>query len=948
MHNHSNRHHDSSTTDRNLSEETTTHEEEENTSDHVNINLSSTNLSNINPRYKMSRRNSNEEEVYPSESGRKKSGHSSSTYDYAPVQFSERDSWSTRSLSNSKLVKIILRRKFWLIIGLFLLVAITFVALGLWVIMQIFRKDDSILVERIIRERINSKKILSNSEKIEMAKRKQSMVKEYAKGLNNYLLQTWSKQFQPSNSDNILDLIVFRTASGDDPINQKKLSEFISENVKTSEKIRVHIVNHEDRDVNLETVKNLMESHSNAWLIVCSEESKFSSLPSMVYPYHHLISNELFDWIDGMEFDVFENSDIQTIPSTWKERFEKSTQFWTDILVERIGKKLYQREDPPLHMADMEEIIQRNHFDALFEIEDMNEMEVLNKFKRFDILKELSECNVLSWVLPESIDESEKTKLEETFTFFLYRFRHFLKRRFNLFVTNDKTIYNRAALFMPQVLLMEEKRSTSIAANLHCLTRIQGADAFTISPLIKQKALPVMVFSREIKNEIEYVQYFEGKNPKPIKLNVAIQIEDFHAHLKGMDAIVMELAQYLRDHNARVTIINCGKLEIKSSSENIPVKRVQTKAEYKQLLQSEKFTVVNAHYSTFGLEIAKELNIPIVQTLHNQYMWLLEDKHKKLLEKFYKADHYTSMYTSVSSDVAIFSDMNLGLDINKMVVISNGISDSQLEDCPFKPLKYNERDLVWEKNILPYTVNPQILPYNSTNGYVVVSQMDDEISPAMGHHVSIIALSYAKKKIKYGAQPLLIISGQFINSKYEQYVKKLIIDNDVSDNVLFLNRNFKDECSLVKFSDVLIHPALLEGWSKQVAQGVIYDKEVVAAFNAGASEIMSNRYIENTMPTAFAKLINPPSVYHKIERKNFDLHEFLIQSHYEYEHSVSEALYAMSVGRTPKQAHSIPKDYYQELMTSFVYGGYKRLFELIQLTGSNAQYISHLFGQTYQ
>ena len=69
------------------------------------------------------------------------------------------------------------------------------------------------------------------------------------------------------------------------------------------------------------------------------------------------------------------------------------------------------------------------------------------------------------------------------------------------------------------------------------------------------------------------------------------------------------------------------------------------------------------------------LGVPFVQVVHNTYVWL----GPREVDSYRSADRFTSAYVCVSGLVARYCDRNLGLSVEKMVLIPNGIDLQALE-----------------------------------------------------------------------------------------------------------------------------------------------------------------------------------------------------------------------------------------------------------------------------
>ncbi|MCC7398169.1 MAG: glycosyltransferase [Planctomycetes bacterium] len=95
-------------------------------------------------------------------------------------------------------------------------------------------------------------------------------------------------------------------------------------------------------------------------------------------------------------------------------------------------------------------------------------------------------------------------------------------------------------------------------------------------------------------------------------------------------------------------------------------------ASYTQLLRAGGWQAVHAHASPFGAEQAQALGVPFVQVVHNSYVWFDRDE----VERHRRADAGTAAYACVSAEALGYADLRLSLDVQKMLVIENGIADA--------------------------------------------------------------------------------------------------------------------------------------------------------------------------------------------------------------------------------------------------------------------------------
>ena len=105
---------------------------------------------------------------------------------------------------------------------------------------------------------------------------------------------------------------------------------------------------------------------------------------------------------------------------------------------------------------------------------------------------------------------------------------------------------------------------------------------------------------------------------------------------------------------------------------------------YKRILVSTNPKLLISHYSFRGLKICSSLNIPIIQIIHNTYMWF----NSQELNEFKAAEKNTSAYIAYSNFARNYTVKRLGVPNEKCFVIPNGIDINLLKDIDFS----NDRD----------------------------------------------------------------------------------------------------------------------------------------------------------------------------------------------------------------------------------------------------------------
>lgn len=157
--------------------------------------------------------------------------------------------------------------------------------------------------------------------------------------------------------------------------------------------------------------------------------------------------------------------------------------------------------------------------------------------------------------------------------------------------------------------------------------------------------------------------------------DVLVQVGNFEAG--GLENVVLELNEFLRNCGMRLTLLVLGTQGPAAKRARELGQRLigidYSAAAYREVLQKLQPGVVISHYSLEGSEICEEQNIPLVQVIHNIYMWLAGDE----LNKFKEAAARTHRFVAVSEAVKNYSVQRLGVDADSCDVINNGVDVSR-------------------------------------------------------------------------------------------------------------------------------------------------------------------------------------------------------------------------------------------------------------------------------
>ncbi|KAF0975394.1 hypothetical protein FDP41_005388 [Naegleria fowleri] len=872
-----------------------------------------------------------------------------------------------------------------LLLGILTLVAIVFLCLGFLVALSVSGHLSFGKVNYTVWQ--SSNYLIHNGSSSHHRSHRTKSVKDWpheARALKEWLLQNWklileTPQYGKLNESQ-LDLIVFRMdySSFLKPVQLN--SETIAKSLEQLQmnlpelSFRIHVVDSAISDHLSQTLSHLLESYGNSWLMAITHEDIPLFIPSIFYPLNSLISHQVLTLIMYNRYQVEPMSQTR-IPKSFKERFEMSTNFWFEL----IENEIYELEKVSTHLVRLEQYSQQVK-NMLSHDSNAQSYRQIMELLSHKMLNAEGKCTAMALALPKKVKEQDPSL---DYSKFLQRHKGIFAPLIPLFITNDQTMYFRGDLIFKKVVYLENSEFMDLIAKYYCyqfyrMPKKDREDQHAITNIDVDKGETTIETSDGMKHMVELFTYRPlKKTPKIIHL--AIQLGGNHPnarHNLNLDSYAMKLAQYLSEivSSFKVTVIYCGKNSklfryLQSFSHQVhKVIQVTSKKDYETLLKEDSISMVHAFYSLYGIKICHKLNIPFIQTLNTPYQFLFDDP--KRLKQFRRMDPFTSLYIAMSGDVAQFSDLSLGLNIGKMLILRQGLEPQPLENCQrFSYLLPTERKHVWNQWVEPLTKQHML---HELDRVVVLTQVDTHVTPASGHHLSIRALVELKKRLRedplqfLNVHPVLLLVGEFQDPQWRSHLQELVKQNDLSKEVFFLEDRStiqKLYCHLFAMSDVMLHPNLLEGWSSFVAQSVYMKKDLVSTVMGGSLEIIS----QFKGLTTIEKFVDPPHpilmsllntnenqpLLSDVKSEDAKTPSMLEKIYPEFCKHFAEIIHEVlstrkSIGHMPSYDDRRSED----MFVSHSHRGYKRLYEMIDTFGiseTNIPFlIKKLFRRGYQ
>jgi glycosyltransferase involved in cell wall biosynthesis/spore maturation protein CgeB len=338
-----------------------------------------------------------------------------------------------------------------------------------------------------------------------------------------------------------------------------------------------------------------------------------------------------------------------------------------------------------------------------------------------------------------------------------------------------------------KIAALKNKISLSVLPSISCdglnISKLNNYKVFSVDPFEVIRSNPIQQLKKD--NFADHI--LEQDISLSQKCDVLIQVDNFL--IGGLENVVMDLAEILAKDGFSVILLVLG---IAGESVSIAKERgiqVQiirfTPEIYVRLLEKITPKIVISHYSLQGASICSRLRIPLIQVIHNAYIWF-SDQH---ISEFNQAIKYTTLFVAVSDYVKTFSIDRLKVPENKCIVINNGIDFGRFD----KMNKLRERKELREK----YDI--------SKDDFVLMSV--GTINNQKNHIGAIRAFHLALKQVP---NCKLVILGPANKKLLLDEIENFISKNDLDRKVIYAGAT-SNPYAYYAMADLFISASFFEG-----------------------------------------------------------------------------------------------------------------------------------------
>jgi glycosyltransferase involved in cell wall biosynthesis len=389
-----------------------------------------------------------------------------------------------------------------------------------------------------------------------------------------------------------------------------------------------------------------------------------------------------------------------------------------------------------------------------------------------------------------------------------YRFRQELRSIADVCFAADAATADRLDLFAPKVLFAEPGRGL-----------LDLAMAAANNDLYYGSTRPAAERERQLPNVYQ---------PAGRRLRVLFQADNFT--LGGLENVVIDLAQSLNSQRfdpALLVLGRQGPAADRARAAGIPVWTLpehDRETHYRRLLADRRIDLVNANFSLFGAAAAADAGVPFVQTIHNTYVWLSPEE----VAAHRECDRHTSAYVCVSPNVALHSDVGLGLSPGKMIIVPNGIDTGRLRAPPDTVDRLRLRH---EFGLGPDDfVFLNVATVHSPKAQRVAVQALAQVLP-----------SFPRAKV--------VLLGEALDTNYLADVEREVRTWKLESSFVFVGHR-EDVTRFHRAADAFLLPSFVEGWSLALTEAVYAGLPFVATDVGGARDLLAQ--------TGGGRLVRPP------------------------------------------------------------------------------------------
>ncbi|HVM70565.1 MAG TPA: glycosyltransferase [Anaerolineales bacterium] len=294
--------------------------------------------------------------------------------------------------------------------------------------------------------------------------------------------------------------------------------------------------------------------------------------------------------------------------------------------------------------------------------------------------------------------------------------------------------------------------------------------------------------------------------------DILVQVDNMLAG--GLENAVLDIIEALRQTGYRVGLLVLGEAGLaveRAKKAGIPVLVTQFEpTAYENILNTVSPKLVLSHYSIHGAAICEQLNIPLVQMIHNLYMWFSDEQ----LIEFQKAEKHTKAFIIPSESTKTYSKKRLGVPEEKCCMIPYGIDYQSIKGIDFTSTRSRLR-----------------MKYRFTSDDFVFLSV-----AAINHQKNIIGLVKAFHLMLADCpNAKLVLLGPLYEVELFETVEKYIIQHDLQKQIIYAGQS-KEASSYYAMADAFVCTSFFEAGPQALLEALASNLPAVTARVGYASQ----------------------------------------------------------------------------------------------------------------
>lgn len=318
---------------------------------------------------------------------------------------------------------------------------------------------------------------------------------------------------------------------------------------------------------------------------------------------------------------------------------------------------------------------------------------------------------------------------------------------------------------------------------------------------------PLKTFLKDLRSKLRQRRFIRNsleRKYSPAPVDVLFQVENFLAG--GLENVVIDLMVTFREKGMSVALLvlgEPGEAVVRAETLGLTV-HIEPYSENNYVRLMKAFTpgLLMTHYSTLGVKAAAQEGIPVVQVIHNSYVWFSEQERAIFLA----AAQDTDLFIAVSQWAAKYSIKRLGILPEKVCVIENGI-DLQKFQRPglLEKGKNLRKDLGFaETDVLFLSV-------------ASIAQQKNPLGLVRAFHAAVPNCPSAK----------LALLGPIYDPSLHQAIVDYCVEHALQDKIFYLGAA-SDPTPYYAMANIFVHAAFFEGGPLSLLEALAMDLPCVS------------------------------------------------------------------------------------------------------------------------